>query len=103
MNEVHENLVVWEIVNKCLGELIAYHQVPTESNKARPQDLVGYIDTVLRLKVLLDKHVIEKMQRELGFLFPASPPMRCMFERGDGGLCLRSGLPANDYFIFLGQ
>jgi hypothetical protein len=49
---------------------------------------MGYIETVQLLKVLLDKRVIKKMQRELFFLFPTSPPMPSMFERGEGSLHL---------------
>jgi hypothetical protein len=52
--------------------------------------------------VLLPKCAIEKMQRELGFILPASPPMRSMFESGKVKLSLRSELPKNDYLLWLG-
>jgi len=81
INEIYENLVVWEIVSNMLTKVVSYQKAQSKMDQARPRDVPGYTDAVQLLKVLLEKRVIEKMQRELGFLLPSSPPMRSLFER----------------------
>jgi hypothetical protein len=61
------------------------------------------VDAVEKLKCLLDVQVIEKFQRELSFLLPSSPPFRSMFVNSQDAIDLRSGLPKNDYLLWLGQ
>jgi hypothetical protein len=101
VNESHENLIVWDIVSKLIDEIMSYQRCQDGGKQNRPEDVPGYVDTVRELKVLLKKRVIEKMQRDFGFILPASPPMRSMFESGQGELSLRSELPKNGYFLWL--
>jgi hypothetical protein len=103
INEVYENLIVWRLVDKELEAIITYREIQKNGKHARPDDVLGYVDAVERLKCLLDVRVIEKLQRELSFLLPSSPPFRSMFVSDEDRLDLRSGMPKNDYLLWLGQ
>jgi hypothetical protein len=99
INEIHENLIMWDIVSKRID--IIMHMEDQDDKDDDDDD--QFEDAVRELKLLLEKRVIEKMQRELGFILPSSPPMRSMFQRSEGRLSLRSELPKNDYLLFLGR
>ncbi|KAF1940134.1 hypothetical protein EJ02DRAFT_424234 [Clathrospora elynae] len=101
INEAYENLVVWNIVCRELKTIKSFRKTQVEGNHARPGDVPGYVEAVQKLKLLLDARIIEKLQRELGFIFPSSPPMRSMFQRHKR-LELRSEVPKNDYLLWLG-
>jgi hypothetical protein len=96
INEIHENLIMWDIVSKRI-DIIMYME---DQDDKDDDDDDQFEDAVRELKLLLEKRVIEKMQRELGFILPSSPPMRSMFQRSEGRLSLRSELPKNDYLLF---
>jgi hypothetical protein len=71
INEIHENLIMWDIVSKRID--IIMHMEDQDDKDDDDDD--QFEDAVRELKLLLEKRVIEKMQRELGFILPSSPPM----------------------------
>jgi hypothetical protein len=104
INGVHEQIAILGLVSRLLGAVISYHEDQINENHAGPECIPGFEDAVQRLKTLLDIRVIEKTQQELGTLLPSSPPMRSMFEAGNGGLELRSdNTRRTDYLIWLGK
>ncbi|KAF2870536.1 hypothetical protein BDV95DRAFT_619552 [Massariosphaeria phaeospora] len=68
----------------------------------QPQNVPGLTTSITRIKFLLEVRLIEKVQRELGFIFPSSPPVRALFmTEGQGGLQLRSDLNKDDQLLWL--
>jgi hypothetical protein len=86
-----------------LRAIKTYHAAQIEGNHAQPEDVAGYVDTVRRLKMILDIRIIEKAQRELGSRFASSPPLRSLFSIGEKGMFLRGGVPKKDRLLWLGQ
>jgi hypothetical protein len=68
INEIHENLIMWDIVSKRIN--ITMHMEDQDDKDDDDDD--QFEDAVRELKLLLEKRVIEKMQRELGFILPSS-------------------------------
>jgi hypothetical protein len=86
-----------------LRAIKTYHAAQIEGNHAQPKDVAGYVDTVRRLKMILDIRIIEKAQRELGSRFASSPRLWSLFSIGEKGMFLRGGVPKNDRLLWLGQ
>jgi hypothetical protein len=88
-------------VSKHVDAIMSYQNFQIGEKHLPPQDVSEYFDAVMELKVLFGKCVVEKMQREResSFILPASLPMRCIFESGQGKLSLRSKLPKYDYVL----
>lgn len=64
---------------------------------AKQEDVPGYI----KLKYFLDVRIIEKHQRELGFISPSSPPIRSLFVKEGGALYLRGQMNNKDDLMWL--
>jgi hypothetical protein len=86
INEPHENYIVLNMVLEKLRAIkTTYHAAQIEGNHAQPEDVAGYVDTVRRLKMILDIRIIGKAQRGLGIRFKSSPPLRSLFSIGEKG------------------
>ncbi|KAI1516486.1 hypothetical protein Ptr86124_005023 [Pyrenophora tritici-repentis] len=84
INEVYGYLVIWKLMSDKLDAIIELQKQQAKGNYGRPEDVPGLVDAVRILKVILDVRVVEKQQRELGFILLSSPPMRPLFIT-DGG------------------
>ncbi|KAF2121592.1 hypothetical protein BDV96DRAFT_640976 [Lophiotrema nucula] len=100
INEPYENLSVWTIINTQLDELLKLHNDFVESQTEEVDDDHPYLEHVGRIRFLLEVRLLDKLQRELRFIFPSSPPIRHMYQ-STSMLELRSDMPKDDALIWL--
>lgn len=104
IDEVYENLVIWRLVSEQLDNIMAVQEERNGADDVRLGDDPGFTDTVRRLNVLLNMRSIRKIQRELLFIFPSSPPMRSLYEKWPDGLVrLRSEMGKTDTLVWLSR